>query len=240
MIDGTVLTGAAILFLAAFTQSLSGFGLALVSMPLLAPLVGIRTATPLVALISVFVEAGLLFHYRASLNLHAIWRLVVAAIVGAPLGVVLLTKVSERLAMVLLGVVISGYAIYALAEFRLPRLESPWWAFGAGLLAGMLGGAYNTSGPPVIIYGDCRRWPREEFKSNLQGFFIVISAAVLASHLVKGTITPQIWRYGIYSAPGLAAGALIGFASDRWLSPATFRKIVLILLVITGVRMVIP
>ncbi len=230
---------AAVLFLAAFTQSLSGFGLALVSMPLLVPLVGIRTATPLVALISVFVEAGLLFHYRAALNLRAIWRLVVSAVVGAPLGVILLTKVDERLAMVVLGIVIAGYAVYALANFRLPRLESPLWAFGAGLLAGMLGGAYNTSGPPVIIYGDCRRWPRDEFKSNLQGFFIVISAAVLASHFAKGTITPEIWRYGLYSAPALAVGALLGFASDRWLSPMTFRKIVLVLLVVTGVRMML-
>ncbi len=239
IINGTVVLVSAILFLAAFTQSLSGFGLALVSMPLLVPLVGIRTATPLVALISVFVEAGLLFHYRAALNLRTIWRLVASAVVGAPLGVILLTKVSERPAMIVLGIVIAGYALYALANFRLPRLDSPAWAFGAGLLAGMLGGAYNTSGPPVIIYGDCRRWPRDEFKSNLQGFFIVISASVFASHLVKGTITPEIWRYGIYSAPALAAGALLGFASDRWLSPQTFRKIVLLLLVVMGVRMVV-
>ena len=239
MIDFNVLMVAAIFFLAAFTQSLSGFGLALVSMPLLAPLVGIRMATPLVALVSVFVEAGLLFHYRAALNLRAIWRLVVSAVVGAPLGVILLTKIDERLAMVVLGIVIAGYAVYALADFHLPKLESPVWAFVAGLLAGMLGGAYNTSGPPVIIYGDCRRWPREEFKSNLQGFFIVISATVLVSHVLKGTITPQVLRYGLYSAPALAAGALLGFSSDRWLSPQTFRRIVLILLVIAGIRMML-
>ncbi len=239
MPNATILTVAAILFLAAFTQSLSGFGLALVSMPLLAPLIGIRTATPLVALISVFVEAGLLFHYRAALNVRAIWRLVISAVIGSPLGVIFLTKVDGKLAMVVLGIVIAGYAIYALADLNLPKLHSSLWAFGAGLLAGMLGGAYNTSGPPVIIYGDCRRWPRDEFKSNLQGFFIVNSAAVLASHLLKGTITPQICMYGLYSAPALAAGALLGFASDRWLSPQAFRKIVLILLVAMGIRMMV-
>ena len=239
MPDTTTLLVAAVLFLAAFTQSLTGFGLALVSMPLLVPLVGIRTATPLVALISVFVEAGLLFHYRAALNVRAIWRLVVAAVAGAPLGVVLLTRVDERLTGGVLGVVIAGYALYALADLRLPHLDGPAWAWGAGLLAGMLGGAYNTSGPPVIIYGDCRRWPRDEFKSNLQGFFILISAAVLVSHLVKGTITADIVRYGLYAMPGMVAAMLLGFASDRWLSPPAFRRVVLLLLVVMGLRMVI-
>ncbi len=237
--DTTIVLVAAILFLATFTQSLAGFGLALVSMPLLASTIGIRTATPLVALISVFVEAGLLLHYRAALKVQAIWRLVVAAVMGAPVGVILLTGIPERLATTVLGVVVAGYALYALANFRLPRLRSARWAWIAGFLAGMLGGAYNTSGPPVIIYGDCRGWPRDEFKSNLQGFFIVISAAVLISHLVKGTITPAVVRYAVYAGPGMAVGALLGFASDRWFSPRTFRKIVLVLLVVMGIRMIV-
>ena len=64
-----------IVFIAIFTQTLTGFGLALISMPLLVHVVGIQTAAPLVAIISGVAEAILLLLYRADLNLRAVTRL---------------------------------------------------------------------------------------------------------------------------------------------------------------------
>ena len=81
--------------LAAFTQSLTGFGSALVSMAVLPGLIGIRTAAPLVALITVTIDGVLLARYRQALNLRAIWRLVAALVLGVPLGILVLRRVEE-------------------------------------------------------------------------------------------------------------------------------------------------
>lgn len=64
----------AVVFLAVFTQSLTGFGLALVSMPLLTMVLGIQTAAPLVALVALAAEIVLLIYYREALNLSVVWR----------------------------------------------------------------------------------------------------------------------------------------------------------------------
>ncbi len=229
---------AAILFLAAFTQSLSGFGLALVSMALLPYVVGIHMATPLVAVAAAAIESVLLLHYRQALNVRAIWRVVLASLVGIPFGIVGLRYLDERIVLIVLGVVITGYALYALLGLRLPSMQGSLWAYLVGFLGGMLGGAYNTSGPPVIVYADCNRWEPGEFKSNLQGYFIINSLVVMISHLFIGNLTREVWRLFVVSLPAIGLGLLAGMTLDRWVKPALFRRIVQILLILMGLRLI--
>lgn len=228
-----------VIFFAAFTQSLSGFGVALISMAFLPGLVGIRTATPLVAVVALTLECFLLWRYRADLNLGAVWPIALASAFGIPLGVWALRGVSERVFLTVLGAVISAYALYALLEIRLPQLRHPAWAYAVGLLAGVIGGAYNTSGPPVIIYGNCRGWPPAEFKSNLQGFFLVNSLFVVANHALLNNLTTAVWQYYLWALPAMGLGLWAGARMDRYLDPQRFRKLALALLVVMGVRLML-
>ena len=227
-----------VIFLAVFTQSLTGFGSALVAMALLPALIGIRTATPLVALVGLTIEISLLLRYHAAFRLQSVWRLAVASVVGIPLGLLVLRRVDERLALAILGCVLVGYALYALFGRPLPRLKSNAWAYGTGFVAGMLGGAYNTSGPPVVIYGDAQRWPPAEFKSNLQGFFLVTNIFVIAGHALSGNLTYPVWVGYLWVLPAIALGILLGTRLDGRINPAVFRRLVLLLLIVMGVRMI--
>jgi uncharacterized membrane protein YfcA len=226
-------------FLAAFTQSLSGFGSALIAMAMLPPILGLKIATPLVALLIIPLEISLIVHYRHALNIAVIWRVVFASLVGIPFGIFFLSQLNESIVLGLLGIVISGYALFALFQFRLPNLVHPAWSYIIGLLAGVLGGAYNTAGPPVIIYGNSLGWNPDEFKSNLQGFFLVSSLVILGGHAWNGNITPEVWRYFLITLPALAIGIAAGVSLDRIVSPESFRKIVLVALVILGLRLII-
>lgn len=232
-----------VIFLAVFTQSLSGFGSALVAMALLPAVIGIQVATPLVALVVLTIEVFLLIRYRQALNIRAVWQIIAASLAGIPCGILLLSRLNERTAMTILGTIIAGYAIYALLEvfsnrIQLPKLRHPAWAYGSGLIAGMLGGAYNTSGPPVIIYGNCRRWGTAEFKGNLQGFFVPSSLVIALAHAWNRNLTPEVWQLFTWSIPAMALGILAGTSLDRFIHPEAFRRIVLILLVILGIRLI--
>ena len=227
------------IFLAVFTQSISGFGSALVAMALLPALIGIRVATPLVAVVALALEVVLIIRYHQALDVKAIWRVILAALIGSPLGVHFLSNVNEKISLTLLGVVITGYAIYALLGLKMPRLEKSFWAYLAGFFGGLLGGAYNTSGPPVILYADCHRWPSDVFKSNLQGYFVVSSVVVLSSHVLNGNLTPQVWHLFWWITPFMLFGLITGLSLDRWLNPILFRRVVLALLVIMGIRLMV-
>jgi uncharacterized membrane protein YfcA len=224
-------------FAGIFTQSLTGFGLALVMMPILVSLLGIQIAAPLVALIAALAEISLLIQYRESLNVKAVWRLSIASFVTIPIGVYALHWLDEKVTTTLLGILLIGYALYALSNLTLPTLEHPIWGYSFGLVAGFLGGAYNTPGPPVIIFGNCRRWGPAEFKGNLQGFFLLNSAIVLVSHFWRGNLSPDVWQSFLLSLPAIFLGLWLGIRLDSYINPAIFRKVVLVALIILGLQL---
>jgi uncharacterized membrane protein YfcA len=227
-----------IMFVAVLTQSVVGFGLALVSMPLLVGLVGVQAATPLVAVVGFVAELLLLIRFREALNLRAVSRLSLAAVFGVPVGVTVLRQVDTAVVTTFLGIVIVGYALYALADLHLPQLAQASWAWGFGFVAGILSGAYSTSGPPVVIYGNCRRWSPAEFKGNLQGFFLLMSVLTIVVHGASGNFTAVVWQGVFWAVPGVVLGLLGGLWIDGRVNPQTFRKLVLLLLIILGLRLI--
>jgi uncharacterized membrane protein YfcA len=226
------------IFLAIFTQSATGFGLALVSMPILAGLVGIRTATPLIVLVSIVAEGILVLRYKSDINFRAVWRITVAGSIGIPLGVWALKNLEEQIVLAVLGIIIVVYALYALLNFRLPPLDGKLWPYGIGFVSGVIGGAYNFTGPLVIIYGNCRNWQPKEFKGNLQGYFLGVSLIALISHALASNITQDVVSYFILSLPATGLGLVAGLSLDKYLKPAVFRKIVLIGLIFAGLRLI--
>ena len=233
------IAAAAILLVGVFTQSLSGFGIALVAMPLLSPVLGLKTAAPLVAMIGTLLNIILVIRYHTALNLKAVWKLSLAAIIGIPLGVYLLDFINQKLALVMLGIVVISYSLYALMRFKLPSLAHPAWLYAAGFSGGILGGMFNTNGPPVIVYGTCRKWSQDEFKVNLQGFFLLNNFVIIASHLWRGNITAEVMAYFWYALPALIVGVLAGLSLDKIITPAVFQRVVLFLLLAIGLRLMV-
>lgn len=235
----TTLLASVVIFAGCFTQSVSGFGLALVTMALLPSLIGLQAATPLVALVALILEAIMLLRYHESLQIKSILRLLGASLVTIPIGVIYLHSLNEDVALFVLGLVVTLYALYGLVGFRLPELKHPAWAWIFGAASGLLGGAYNISGPPVIVYGNCRKWFPSEFKSNLAGFFLVGSLVIVSTHWVRGNITPNVMIIFLKTLPALLLGFILSQYFDRWLNPIIFRKVVLVLLVVLGIRLMI-
>jgi len=226
-----------VVFAAVLMQTLAGFGSAMVAMALLPYWVGLLVAAPLVALIAATLEAVVLVYWREALTWHAIRQLNVGLVLGVPLGVLALGRVDAGILLPVLGGVLIAYALYALLNLRLPELRSPGWAYGVGVLAGVLGGAYNVSGPPVIVYGHCRRWTPAQFKGNLQAFFLLGDALVIVGHGVAGNLTRTVWQSYVLALPAIALGLVAGLALERFIPAGVFRRMALVLLIVLGVRL---
>src|SRR5215217_1214507 len=76
-----------IIFLAIFTQAVTGFGGGLVSVALLGGLMDMRTAVPMMSLVGLASEIVVLARYRHAFSLSAVTRLAAASLVGVPIGV---------------------------------------------------------------------------------------------------------------------------------------------------------
>lgn len=226
-------------FIAGMIQSATGFGSALIPMPILIRLFGIQIAASLISLSSLTIETILVLHFKRMINFRVVWQMVIGLVVGIPIGVWAPNYLQERFVFSVLGVVILGYALYALLQFRLPPLKRPLWAYLAGFLSGLLGGAYNTTGPPAIIYADCQRWEPDQFKANLQGFFIVASILVAANHSLAGHYTFSILGLFFISLAAILLGIWTGLKISQRIHPDAFRKMVHWLLILLGVQLLL-
>jgi hypothetical protein len=228
-----------VVFFAAFIQSLSGFGFAITIMPLLTIVAGLQTAAPTVALAALTVYTINLIRYRRAINFREVLRLGIAAAFGVPLGIWVLTNVDETVVKQIMGLILIAYALYALIRPTSSWVPSNRWVYPAGFLSGCLAGAYNAPGPPVIVYGSLRQWPRDEFRAVLQALFFVNGALVVTSHLIAGWVTTQVLTSFLWALPALALGILAGSRVDRRVDRSHFRKIVIAMILILGVVLVI-
>jgi uncharacterized membrane protein YfcA len=227
----------AIVFLAALLQSLSGFGFALIIMPLITLMLGLQIAAPLVALAGLAVYSINLIRYRRAIDFREVLRLAAASALGVPVGIWVLVQGNELLVKRVLGLILITYAIYVLVRPTVPRLVARGWAYPAGFLAGCLGGAYNTPGPPVIVYCSLRQWPRDEFRAVLQALFLVNALLVVASHLVAHHVTGEVLTFYLYALPALALGILAGARVDDKLNHDHFRTLVTAMILVMGVAL---
>ena len=203
-----------VMFLATFVQCTFGFGNALVAMPLLAFFVPLHFASPLVALVSMTVTLGIVAADWRHMEFGTAVRMVAGAVLGIPIGLWLLASADERLVKGLLALVILSFAVFSLSHPRPLYLKNDAWGYSFGWVAGILGGAYNTHGPPLIIYGFLRHWTPQQFRATLQGYFLLAGSLVLTAHALAGFWTKAVFRHYLFCLP--LAG--VAFASGHFLS----------------------
>ncbi|MEO1671920.1 MAG: sulfite exporter TauE/SafE family protein [Cyanobacteria bacterium J06631_2] len=233
------LTVGGIIFLAALTQSITGFGLAIVSMSFLPGVVGLQSAVPLVTLISIVINMVIWYSYRQDCNFQTIKQLIIATLIATPVGVLLLDYLPEAIALKGLGGLILSYVFYDWFDFKLPSFKSPAWTYFFGGMSGILNGAYTVGGPPVIIYANCRQWQPREFKANLTAIFFFGSCLAAITHYLQGNITTAVGWLTIYSFPGFVLGLWLGIVFSPSINPVVFKRITLALLLVSGLRLLI-
>ena len=232
-----ILAVCAILFFAVFVRSSIGFGDGLIAMPILAILLGIKTATPLVGMIAPTISFTILGSAWRQVNIWAAWRLILSAFLGIPVGLYVLTSVPEEIVKFLLGLVLVIFGAYSLFTPQLPSLPTERYAFGFGFVAGILGGAYNTNGPPAVIYGSLRRWEPSQFRATMQAFFFPTGLMILAGQGLAGLWTQDVVTLYAVTLPFIFTAIWLGHHANGRIPAKQFGKIIYGFLVIIGLFM---
>lgn len=228
------LAGAAAIFAAHFVFGLAGFGVGLVAMAFLPFIMTPVTAVVLMTVYAVIFAVVLFVPLRRDFTPNAIVGLLVGSLIGTPAGVWILAVAPESVLNRLIGLTLVVVVAVELAGRFPRRMDGPRWGLGAGLLAGLFGGAVGLPGPPIVVYAATQDWSPRTFKANLQAFFIVNQGVTLAGYWLAGVFTVDVIRLtAAYLVPAVA-GIGLGMALFDRVDPARFRRIVFALLLVTG------
>jgi uncharacterized membrane protein YfcA len=225
---------AAIVAAAGIAQGLSGFGFSLVSIPLLALVVPVKAAIVGGAILGL-VQSGQIV---AREHGHVEWRsaavLVAAAIVGMPIGLLVITRVPEEPLQVVIAVTVLVFTAVLWRRVHLPTDSLPA-EVGVGFTSGMLSTSTGMSGPPLVIALQARGVAPSAFRATLATVFVCGSVISLMLFRSRGLVTEEALRVAAAGLPGLLVGILVGELLFRRVDHERFRRNVLVLLVASAI-----
>ncbi len=228
-----------IIVAATLLRSFTGFGFALAAVPGLALLYSPVQAVGLSACLSFALGVQSFPKYRHDLQLNTQWPMFVAAIVGTVLGAQLLQTLSEQQFQLLIGVLVI-VACLALARFHPRRhLVKPAIAGSAGLVSGLINGAFAIPGPPVIIYVMSTVADPKASRALMMGFFSFSSLVALITYSSNGMLSlPMLWVAAL-AYPAVVCGDSLGNYLFRHYGGAFYRRVAIVALFVLGVSILL-
>jgi len=233
-----VITGA---IAAGFVSGLSGFGFGMIAISIWAWVLAPKLIAPLVVAGSL---AGQLVSLGA-LRMRVDWRrlqpFLVGGVVGVPFGIALLAVIDIRLFRAVIGVALIAYCAGMLMVANLPAVN--WGGRLAngvvGLIGGAMGGLAGLTGPVPTLWCSLRGWDKDTQRAIFQSFNLVMQTITLAGYGWTGQLDSEFGALCLFVLPAVLLPAWAGTMLYTWLSDLAFRRIILALLLASGVLLVI-
>lgn len=228
--DRRFVAAAAIAIFSGVVRGFSGFGSALIYIPMIAAVYEPRVAAVTFVLIDFATGVSFVYGVRRRTVWSEVFTLAATAIFAAQFGTLILQyadPVSLRwmicaLVGVILAVLASGWRYHGRPHLAV--------TLGVGLLAGLLGGAVQISGPPIIIYWLGSMQDVAIVRANLISYFGLFSAGSVATYLLHGLITAQMLALAILIGPMHVAAMWAGGKLFRLASPETYRRLAYVII----------
>lgn len=227
-------------FAGALVFGLTGFGSALITIPLATHFVPLQFALALFALSDL--SAALRVGFENPKNaVKAEWmRLMPVILLGTALGVTLLVNMPRAAGMFALGTFVFGYALYSLFRHESGRTIAAGWAWIAGLAGGITSTVFGAGGPPYAIYLSQRGLTKEQFRATM-GFATLtsISLRVTAFLLTGILLDVKVWLVAIGVVPAAQLGIFLAQRMFLKISREQLLRAVAVVLLATGGSLVL-
>jgi uncharacterized membrane protein YfcA len=228
-------------FIGGLTSGLAGFAMGFVVSGIwLHIITPIQTVTLIVGY-GFFTQGYGVWKLRHALSWRNVAPYVIGGAIGVPIGTMLLTSINPAYLRIGVGMLLILYSSYGLARPVLKPVQAGVWAdSGIGFLNGLLGGLTGLPGLVVTIWCQFRGGPKDVQRTIFQPVMLAAIAVNAASLTIAGAVTAETVRLFLLGLPFLLAGLWVGFKLYGRLDDAAFRKVILVLLLASGLSLLVP
>ena len=220
--------------LAGAVTGLTGFGLALISTPILLFVYEPRTVVVLTVIFSIFVNAAVVWDSWQEARQHLAMALLIPALFGVVVGAVVLGVIDPVYIRLGVGAIVIFSALLLVRDVRLPGADTRWGTLVAGSASGVLTTSTGLAGPPIVLLLASRGLPKHEFRGTSALYFLPISIAGLAVLAFRGLVDAPEVPLGLALVPAAIVGKALGTALLKHVSERAFRAVTLGLVILTG------
>jgi uncharacterized protein len=220
--------------LAGAVSGLTGFGLALISTPLLLFVYDPRTVVVITVALSIFINFAVVWDSWRDAQRRVVIALLPPAFVGIVMGVEVLRVVNPLYIRLAVGVVVVFSALLLLRDIQLPGAETRWGTVLAGWASGALSTSTGLAGPPIVLLLASRGLPKRVFRGSSALYFLVMSVAGVVVLFYRRLFDASDVQLMLVLIPAAFLGKAIGTAMLKRISEKTFRTITLSIVTLTG------
>ena len=223
-----------IICIAAVLQSISGFGFSLLAMPLLSIFVDIQDAVVIATLCGIFTNA---VHLRKDFQLverSIARRISLSALIGMPLGVVVLSVFSATHMRAIIGAVIVVLVFLMMRNFIL-KTENTNVDIVLGAFSGLLATSVSTNGPPLVFLLQSKQLDPWRLRATLAYVFTISGCASFIVLMIAGKGSIEASQYAMLSLPAMYLGTVVGRKARLRVTQEAFKRLMYVLLLATAV-----
>ncbi len=234
MLSAALLVALFSALLAGIVTGMTGFGLALISTPLLLFVYEPRTVIVLTTIFSIFISGAVVLDSWRDAHGRLALALLLPALVGIVVGAEILKTVDPVYIRLAVGVIVVFSAFLLLREVRLPGAGSRWGPVVAGSASGALSTSTGLAGPPVVLLLAARGLPKHAFRGTSALYFMAMSLVGIVVLSLRGLVEGGDLRLAAVLIPAAIVGKAVGTAALKKISEDAFRKISLGIVIFTG------
>ncbi len=229
-------------FLAGIVTGLTGFGTALTAMALWLYAIPPVLAVPLVAFCSLASHFFTLRKIWPHMDFCAAWPFVVGGIIGIPAGVWLLIDLSPETFKLAVGILLIGFPLYMLLAREPFLVSSPSRAIESlvGIVSGLCGGFAGLSGPVLVVWSQLCQWSKQQARSVLQLINMSVLMVAILAYTARGLVSADLFVLVGMCLPATLAGSWIGLKLYQRIDQDSFKRVVLVLLMASGLGLTLP
>ena len=226
--------GAVAVGLAGLVRGFSGFGAAMISIPLLSLLFGPQTALACLTTMEMPAQIQLLRMSRLEADWKQAAPMALGGIIALPLGTWILVSIDQDLLRRLISGIVLLLVVLLASGYRHTIPRRLGIDVAVGTVAGFLNGSTGLGGPPIIFYLLSGPYAPAAVRANITAFFQIGFVFVVASYFWFGVLTPDRMLLGAVLAPCYVGGIWLGGRLFYKASEQTFRRIAYLLLAVIG------
>ncbi len=225
--------------IAGIFNGFTGFGLALIAMPLFTQFVDMVYAVPACTLISLSVTGQMGWTYRKSVDWNRLRPLIIGALPGAIAGATALKHMPETGIKLGMGVFLLAYSLWSLF-YQQKELKpvSAKWGYVAGMCSTAIGTSIGMGGPPTIVYTTLAGWSKDTIKAGIAFFFLSAGSIMIGVQLIYGLQSVQSLVFFLICAPSVAIGCRVGIVLSRRLGEGSYKTMMFVTLTIMAVMII--
>jgi uncharacterized membrane protein YfcA len=228
-------------FFGGLTSGLSGFAMGLVVSGVWLHIIAPDQNALLIVLCGLVTQGSGIWRVRHAIEWRAVSPFIIGGALGVPAGTALVTTVDQSTLRLSMGFLLVIYSLYSLIRPALKAVQGGVTTeFGIRVANGLIGGLTGLGGIAVTVWCQLRGKPKDEQRAIFQP--VIFSTFVMStiSFGVARAITVETLKLYALALPVLICGIWVGFRLYGKLDDAAFRKIILLLLLVSGLALIVP